>query len=195
MPGFTVTEWNHRMLTGLIPEGGFCIDGTAGTGRDTLYLSQAAGERGKVLAFDIQQAALDMTRQRLETAQCGGNTTLLLDSHVHMDQYAQKGTVDAILFNFGYLPGGDHKLATRPDTSLEAVQKGLELLKIGGVMSLCVYSGGDTGFTERDTLLEFAAGLNPRKYLVIRSDFFNRPNNPPIILLILPLKERENRTE
>lgn len=36
MPGFAVTEWNHRMLTGLIPEGGFCIDGTAGTGQDML---------------------------------------------------------------------------------------------------------------------------------------------------------------
>ena len=189
MPGFTVTEWNHRMLTGLIREGGFCIDGTAGTGQDTLYLSRAVGETGKVLAFDIQQAALDMTRQRLEQAQCLDNTTLLLDSHVHMDQYAQKETVDAILFNFGYLPGGDHSLATRPDTSLEAVQKGLELLKTGGVMSLCVYSGGDTGFAERDALLEYAAGLNPREFLVIRNDFFNRPNNPPIILLIFSLKK------
>lgn len=192
MPGFTVTEWNHRVLTGLIPEGGFCIDGTAGTGQDTLYLSRSVGEKGKVLAFDIQQAALDMTRQRLEQAQCLDNTTLLLDSHVHMDQYAQKGTVDAILFNFGYLPGGDHNLATRPDTSLEAVQKGLELLKTGGIMSLCVYSGGDTGFAERDVLLEYAAELNPKEFLVIRNDFFNRPNNPPIILLIFPLKKRTN---
>lgn len=184
MPGFTVTEWNHRMLTGLIPEGGFCIDATAGTGRDTLYLSQTVGKEGRVLAFDIQQAALDMTRQRLKKGQWGDNTELILDSHTHMDQYAQKGMADAILFNFGYLPGGDHNLATRSDTSLEAVQKGLELLKTGGVMSLCVYSGGDTGFSERDALLEFTAGLNMKEFLVVRNDFYNRPNHPPIILLI-----------
>ncbi len=188
MAGFTVTEWNQRILDDLIPEGGFCIDGTAGTGRDTLYLSQKVGKRGRVLAFDIQQEALDMTGERLRKAQCTENTTLLLDSHVHMDEYAQKDTVDAILFNFGYLPGGNHNLATKADTSLEAVEKGLSLLKAGGVMSLCVYSGGDTGFAERDALLTFAAGLNPREFLVIRNDFFNRPNNPPVILLIFPLK-------
>ncbi len=193
MPGFTVTEWNHRMLEGLISEGSFCIDATAGTGRDTLYLSQCAGEGGKVLAFDIQQTALDMTRQRLEQAQAPENTRLLLDSHTHMDRYVQKGTADAILFNFGYLPGGDHSLATTPDTSLEAVEKGLELLKAGGVMSLCVYSGGDTGFAERDALLEFTARLNPKEFLVIRNDFFNRPNHPPIILLIFPLKKQADR--
>ncbi len=193
MPGFTVTEWNHRMLKDLIPEGGFCIDATAGTGRDTLYLSQAVGKNGTVLAFDIQQEALDMTRERLKKEQCPDNTELILDSHAHMDRYAEKGMTDAILFNFGYLPGGDHSLATRADTSLEAVQKGLELLKTGGVMSLCVYSGGDTGFAERDALFAFAEGLHPKEYLVIRNDFFNRPNHPPVILLIFALKNRENR--
>lgn len=189
MPGYTVTEWNHRMLNGLIPAGGFCIDATAGTGRDTLYLSWAVGPEGKVLSFDIQQAALDMTRQRLQKAQCPDNTTLILDSHVHMEHYVQKGMADGILFNFGYLPGGDHSLATRPDTSVEAVRQGLDLLKPGGVMSLCVYSGGDTGFAERDALLTYTAGLDPKEYLVIRNDFYNRPNHPPIILLIFPLKK------
>ena len=50
MAGFQVTEWNHRLLTGLIPQGGICIDATAGTGRDSLFLAQqvAAAITGKI---------------------------------------------------------------------------------------------------------------------------------------------------
>lgn len=188
MPGFSVTEWNHRLLEGLIPEGGFCIDATAGGGQDTLFLARQTGVRGRVLAFDIQQTALDLTRERLEKAQCLTQTELVLDSHACMSSYAEERTVDAILFNFGYLPGGDHSLATRPDTSLEAVQKGLTLLKPGGVMSLCIYSGGDTGFAERDALLAFVSKLPAKTYLVIKNDFYNRPNHPPIVVLIFRLK-------
>ena len=52
---------------------------------------------------------------------------LYLDSHENMDEYAEAGSVDGIYFNFGYLPGGDHNLATKADTSVKAIEKGLEL--------------------------------------------------------------------
>lgn len=186
MAGFQVTEWNHRLLTGLIPEGGICIDATAGTGRDSLFLAQQVGEMGHVISFDIQQTAIVQTRQRLEEVGYEERVKLILDSHVHMAQYVTE-SVDAILFNFGYLPGGDHTIATKPETSLLAVQQGLLLLKKGGVMSLCVYSGGDTGMEEYDKLTGWAAGLPGKEYLVIRNDFYNRNNHPPVILLILKL--------
>ena len=74
---------------------------------------------------------------------------MILDSHTQMEQYVKPDSVDGIYFNFGYLPGGDHELATKADTSVQAVETGLRLLKPGGVMALCIYSGGDTGFEER----------------------------------------------
>ena len=69
-----------------------------------------------------------------------------------MTQYADAGTIDCIVFNLGYLPGGDHRLATKPASTLRALEQSLPLLKKGGMVSLCIYSGGDTGFEERDAV-------------------------------------------
>ena len=77
--------------------------------------------------------------------------------------------------------------ATKGDTSIEALTQGLSLLRKGGLISLCIYSGGDSGFEERDAVLAWLASLDPHKYLVIRSDYYNRPNNPPIPVLIIKL--------
>ena len=104
---------------------------------------------------------------------------LILDSHENMAKYADEASVDGICFNFGYLPGSDHSLATKPESSKNAVIEGLRLLKKG------IYSGGETGFEERDTLLAYLKSLDEKKYLVIVSAYYNRKNNPPIPVLII----------
>ena len=104
-----------------------------------------------------------------------------------MKTHAQENSVSCITFNLGYLPGGDHAKATKGVTSIEALTQGLSLLRKGGLISLCIYSGGDSGFEERDAVLAWLASLDPHKYLVIRSDYYNRPNNPPIPVLIIKL--------
>lgn len=187
MSGFSVTQWSHHILGGLIPKNGFCIDATAGTGQDTVYLAKAVGEGGCVIAFDIQEEAIRRTRERLEKEGLETCVKLILDSHVNMDKYSAESEVDAILFNFGYLPGGDHSICTKADTSIQAVEIGLHLLKKGGVMGLCIYSGGDTGFEEKDALMEYLAELDSKKYLVIESVFYNRKNNPPIPVMVIKL--------
>ena len=101
-----------------------------------------------------------------------------------MNQYADTNSVNCIVFNFGYLPGGDHNLSTKASSSITAIEQGLTLLKKGGFMSLCIYSGGDSGFDERDALLEYLKTLDTKKYLVILSCYYNRPHNPPIPVLI-----------
>ena len=63
----------------------------------------------------------------------------------------------------------------------------LGLLKTGGVMSLCIYSGGDTGFEEKDRVLDFLRELDDRKYFVLKQDFYNKINHPPLPVLILKL--------
>lgn len=185
MNSYQITDWCSHFIQNQVQEGDFCIDATMGNGCDTLLLSGLCGNTGKVLAFDIQETALAHTRERLLRAQAPDNVTLLLDSHVNMDCYAREETVSCIVFNFGYLPGGDHSLATRGETSIAALEKALLLLKKGGMLSLCIYSGGDSGFEERDMLLDWLKALDYRKYLVIRSDYCNRPNHPPIPVLVI----------
>lgn len=191
MKKYQITEWCHHFMENHVKEGDFCIDATAGNGNDTLFLCQLVGETGKVLAFDIQKEAVEHTKQRLSDAGIEEWAQVLLDSHTNMYKYVKRESVDCIVFNFGYLPGGDHQLATKADTSVEAIRQGLELLKVGGMMSLCIYSGGDSGFQERDAILSFLKSLDTKRYLVILSAYYNRPNNPPIPVMILKLKSDE----
>ena len=143
-----------------------------------------AGPSGCVLAFDIQQAALDSTKALLQEHEHLAPVQLLLDSHAHMSSYADPGTVSCIVFNLGYLPSGDHSIATHKESTIVALEQGLELLKTGGCISLCIYSGGDSGFEERDGVLDYLKGLDSKKYLVVLSCYYNRPNHPPIPVII-----------
>ena len=73
---------------------------------------------------------------------------------------------------------------TTIQTSIEAIEKGLKLLKKGGIMTLIIYYGRETGFEERDALLEYLPTLDSRKYTVLEMPFVNRPNCPPIPIII-----------
>jgi hypothetical protein len=97
---------------------------------------------GQVLAFDIQQAALEATRARIEAAGLTDRCRLILDGHERMDAHVPTtwpGRVAAIMFNLGYLPGADKTVVTRPDTTLTALMHALSLLRTGGVLSMLVY--------------------------------------------------------
>lgn len=113
---------------------------------------------------------------------------LILCGHEHMDRYLVPESVDGICFNFGYLPGGDHRIATQAETSVAAVEQGLKLLKPGGVMSLCIYSGGDTGFAEKEALLGYLKRLPSEAYTVILSPYYNRRGDPPLPVFVFRQK-------
>ena len=59
---YQITSWSHALIRLQVPEEGLYIDATMGNGHDTLFLCQMAGEKGKVLAFDIQEQAFDSYR-------------------------------------------------------------------------------------------------------------------------------------
>lgn len=187
MKNFQITEWCARFIREQVMEGDICIDATMGNGSDTLLLSCLCGKTGHVFAFDIQEQALVSTKTKLQQENAPENYTLIHASHTEMQQYAEKESVSCIVFNFGYLPGGDHKLATTKETSIPAMEQALSLLKKEGILSLCIYSGGDSGFEERDAVLAWLKTLDSRKFLVIKNDFYNRPNHPPIPVLVIKL--------
>ena len=180
----TITDWVHSVLAASIEEGDFCIDATAGKGKDTLFLAEQAGETGRVLAFDIQKDAIEQAEQLIADHGYGERVQFVLMGHENMDKYTEAETAAVILFNLGYLPGGDHTLATKESTTLEAAKKGLSILKKQGVMCICIYSGGDSGFSEKEAVLAWAQSLPAREYDVISCPFINKPNNPPLPVFI-----------
>lgn len=184
MKNSQITHWCHEIIRSQAPTGGFYIDATMGKGNDTAFFCELAGEEGKVLAFDIQVKAIEATAKLLIEKGYVDRATLIMDGHEKMKKYAEPETADVVCFNFGYLPGGDHAIATKALTSIEAIEQGLAILKHGGMMSLCIYSGGDSGFEEKDAILAFLKELPAREYTVIKNEYFNRGNNPPMPVFV-----------
>ncbi len=164
------------------------MDATAGTGQDTAFLAELVGENGCVFSYDIQEAALEQTKKRLEKMGLESRVCLLNKSHETMGEELGGKKISCVMFNFGYLPGGDHSICTKPDSSIRAVSVGLERLMPGGVMCLCIYSGGDTGYEEKEALLTYLKALDQSQYLVIVSEYYNRKNDPPIPVLVYKMK-------
>ena len=180
-----ITQYCHERIKQMIKEPVLCIDATAGTGKDTAFLATLVGEKGKVISMDIQEMAIEQTKKRLLKEQLSNRVEVVLDSHAHMDRYANEGSVSLIMFNLGYLPGGDHNLSTKAETTIEALEKGLTLLREGGMISLLIYSGGDSGFEEKNQVLAWLRELPDDKYTVLVEAFYNKPNNPPLPVYIL----------
>lgn len=180
-----ITQYCHERIQQVITSPRLCIDATAGTGRDTVFLASLVGEKGRVISMDIQEMALEQTKIRLEKEQLSDRVDIVLDSHAHMDRYAAEGSVSLIMFNLGYLPGGNHSLSTKAETTIEALEKGLVLLHEGGMISLLIYSGGDSGFDEKNQVLAWLRELPDEKYTVLVEAFYNKPNNPPLPVYIL----------
>lgn len=72
-----------------------CIDGTAGNGHDTLFLTQSVSElsfyiepaTAAVITFDVQETALESTKKRLQKAGLEHMVQLVHDSHANLSAY------------------------------------------------------------------------------------------------------------
>lgn len=185
MNSFSALNIINRIIDESVKDGDICIDATAGRGNDTLHLCRLVGDNGHVTAFDIQQDAVDSTRALLQENGLSHRADVLLKSHSEMDELFEENSVSFITFNFGWLPKGDHNIFTHKETSIEAIEKGLRLLKSGGIMSLIIYYGRETGFEEHDALLEYLPTIDSNRYTVVEMPFVNRPNCPPIPIIII----------
>ena len=190
MKSFRITEWCHELFLMQAVTGGTYIDATMGNGHDTLFLCELTGARGEVMAFDIQPQALEKTATLLAEHECMAE--LVLDSHSNMADYMSEGSAACIMFNFGYLPGADHKIETKAQTSIAAIKAGLSILRKGGIMTLCLYDGSDVQREEKEAILEMLKELDSKTYLVITSCYYNRPNHPPMPVFIQKLEGKDS---
>ena len=83
-------EIEKNFLIPHIKKGGVAVDFTMGNGHDTLWLSEAMGEGGKVYAFDIQPQALQNTEALLKEKAPAENYHLILDSHSNVLNYVSE---------------------------------------------------------------------------------------------------------
>jgi len=181
----TTTKLAINITKSYIKEGDIVIDATAGNGNDTLTLSNAVGEAGKVYAFDIQKKAIERTRKLLAESSLFDNVVLVCDTHEKMNSYvSEKGQVSAVVFNLGYLPSGDKNINTMAESSVKAIDEALLLLKKGGIIAIVMYPGTEIGKAEADAVYDYTTALSAEKFHVCHADFPNQKSNAPQVLWI-----------
>jgi len=161
----SVLSMAHKWINERTSPGDIVIDATAGGGVDTLALAELVGPSGTVYAFDIQQEALDRTKERLSSI--GDNKLpdlkLVLSNHANMAEAVDPsliGQVSAVMFNLGYLPGSaDLTIITEPRTTLAALDAAIMLLRPGGIITCVLYPGHPGGAEEAASVESWAAQL------------------------------------
>ena len=181
-----LTEIAHREIAAGLSGGGIAIDATAGNGHDTLYLAERVGPEGQVFALDVQESALEATRARLEQAGIEQRVILMQSCHSQLESVLNAGgvrAVNAIMFNLGYLPGGDKSLTTQPGTSVAALRGAVSLLAAGGVITIVAYSGHPGGRLEADAIELAAANLEGDTFQVSRHSLPDQSSAPELTVI------------
>lgn len=189
-----IVPWSQQLACEVLRPGDLAVDLTAGKGRDTLALAQAAGLGGQVIAFDVQKAALDQTEaflksHGLDATRCTQDQNLpnqpgifLVEScHSHLQGLIQS-PVKAVMANLGYLPGGDQNLITRPDSTLAALQQALDLIVLGGRIAVTVYPSHPGGAEESESVDLFFNRLPRENWQVLSLRAANRAEAPYLLV-------------
>lgn len=174
---------SHLLMRNFVFEGDKAIDATCGNGHDTLALAELSGSTGHIWGFDIQEQAIAETGRRLDEAGLAERVTLLQAGHEEMSRHVY-GPVKAVLFNLGYLPGGDRSVITRPETTVGALAQSLQLLGPGGIVMVTLYPGHGGGTSEQQAVDDWAAGLSPQEYYSWRMGQMNVSSDAPYCILV-----------
>ncbi|GAA0120699.1 MAG: class I SAM-dependent methyltransferase [Clostridium argentinense] len=151
------------------------IDGTLGNGHDTDFLSSIFN---KVYSFDIQNAAIENYAEKKRE-----NVILIKDCHSKLKEYV-KENVDVVMYNLGFLPGGDKSITTEASTTLTSIESSLEILNSGGIITIAIYIGHEEGEKEGKEILEYVSRLPKDRYGVMLHKVINRSEKAPQLIVI-----------
>ncbi len=147
-PRTSLTALAHDRLREVVQPSDLLLDATAGNGHDTLFLANLVGPGGHVFAIDLQAEAIARTQARLEAVGLSDRVTLACGDHGQLRQILPvelHRRFKAVVFNLGYLPGGDHTTTTGPSTTLKALNDALHFLAPEGALSVLAYRGHPGG--------------------------------------------------
>lgn len=184
-PEFSAVAFCHDFLAARLAPGGLYLDATCGNGHDTEFLCRLAGPGGRVLALDIQPRAVEATNARLAAAGLGQIGRAVVHDHARLGELVAPGTVDGIVFNFGWLPGAEHSVHSTAAGSLPALQAALEALKPQGVLAAVLYSGQVIGDGEKQAALDFFRALPLTRYTVLVCQFANWAPTAPLPCFVI----------
>ncbi len=169
--------FSHLLMSRVVKSGDLVVDATAGNGHDTVFLAKLVGEKGTVFSIDIQQQAITKTKENLIKNELLERTRLIQDGHENIASYIND-KISAAMFNLGYLPGSNHQVITKPETTIEALKGILTLLVPNGLITLVIYTGHPGGEREWSQLENYLCSLNTKDYQVLLYKFLSQQKSP-----------------
>lgn len=178
----------HSYWQRLIQKGDTVIDATCGNGRDTLALAQLTltSESGKVIAMDLQAAAIAKAQELLRRELSEELYARIEWIHGCHSQWPSKlfhPPPRLIVYNLGYLPGGNKSLTTQTKTTWSSVEQAMSPLLPGGCLSITCYPGHPEGLAEERHLKEKLAVLDPAEWSVCHHRWINRRQAPSLFII------------
>lgn len=181
----TALHFSHSLLEEILQPGDHVIDATMGNGYDTVFMAEKIGKTGHVYSFDVQKEALLSTKSKLTEQDLLDRASLFLQGHETLGTVVDEAQpIKAGIFNLGYLPKSDKSVITLPETTRTAMEEILKRLVPRGRMILVVYYGHEGGEKELDMVQDYCQSLPQEKYNVLKYQFINQKNNPPILYCV-----------
>ena len=211
--GTNVNRLARRVWRACVRADDDVVDATLGHGHDALALfrmrehAKASGAGGAsaratmVYGFDIMDEALTSARGLFAREGVGEDRfTFVRECHSTMDGRVNNANADAnggernahvgvVCFNLGYLPSNDRdERAVRPRTSIDttvvALHKALDMVRVGGVVTVVTYVKHDGGADEHAAVVNVLKSLSPKKFNCTTHAVVNRTGAPVLFAAI-----------
>lgn len=181
-------EIAHMIWKELLKKGDRVIDATLGTGKDAAFLTRelVIKKEGELYGFDIQKSALEQAEKRvfpLLNNEQMSRVKFFHRSHATFPEEIEKGSIALIVYNLGYLPGGDKQITTLTSSTLQSLENAKELLRPNGTLSITCYPGHEEGQKESEELEKLLATFPKQRWNITRIEKPFSPKSPYIFLV------------
>ncbi len=183
----------RRLLSDRLEPGRIAVDATAGNGNDAVFLARLVTPGGTVHCFDIQPQALARTRELLEREELAHAARFHEVGHERLLETiaGDRGRIAAVVFNLGFLPGGDEAVITKPETTIAALEAAKEALAPDGAISVVCYAGHPGGGEEAARVQTWCEALDFDAWRALRYELVNKPGGAIRLFFI----ERSGKSE
>jgi methylase of polypeptide subunit release factors len=170
-----IQRFVHDYLKSHVNKNDIMIDATVGNGNDTILLASLAKH---VIGYDIQSRAIETTREKLIELNVD-NVTL---RHQSFEKIENVIDYRGVVFNLGYLPGGDKSITTQPDVTLKTIEVIIKQMDIADFILITAYPGHESGLIEAERLMLLIQKLDT-SYVTLTYQIHNRMHAPFVIII------------
>lgn len=176
-----VVHLAHVIFQEILIPGDCVVDATCGNGKDCLVLARLLQGKGKVVAYDVQQEALDRAKHLCATS-LSEEEYKIIEFKKQSHEYINEVGARLFHYNLGYLPRGDKCITTLKATTVVSIQKALTLVADRGVITVVCYPGHREGEKEMIALETLGKELDAQRWEVGTFYVMNRNKAPRLLV-------------